>query len=49
MAFFSGVSSGSAPETSAANHAPLYVVDEAVLPLGMRTLANLAADYLFEK
>ncbi len=40
---------GIAPETSPANHSPLYAVDEAVLPLGMRVLANLAADYLFGK
>ena len=47
--FLGSVSSGIAPETSPANHSPLYAVDEAVLPLGMRTLANLAADYLFGK
>ncbi|MCC6202307.1 MAG: amidohydrolase [Gammaproteobacteria bacterium] len=37
------------PETSPANHSPLYAVDERVLPLGVRTLAHLAADYLFGK
>jgi len=41
------VSPGIAPETSPSNHSPLYAVDEAVLPLGVRALANLAADYLF--
>jgi hypothetical protein len=29
-------------EHSPDNHSPLYAVDEAVLPLGMRALANLA-------
>lgn len=47
--FLGSVSPGIAPETSPANHSPLYAVDEAVLPLGMRTLANLAADFLFGK
>jgi amidohydrolase len=47
--FLGSVSPGLAPETSPANHSPLYAVDEAVLPLGMRALANLAADFLFEK
>ena len=47
--FLGSVSPGIAPETSPANHSPFYAVDEAVLPLGMRTLANLAADYLFGK
>jgi metal-dependent amidase/aminoacylase/carboxypeptidase family protein len=47
--FLGSVSPGIAPETSPTNHSPLYAVDEAVLPLGMRTLANLAADYLFGK
>ena len=47
--FLGRESSGIAPETSAVNHSPLYAVDEAVLPLGMRALANLAADYLFGK
>jgi len=34
------------PTTSPVNHSPLYEVDEGVLPLGVRTLANLAIDYL---
>jgi amidohydrolase len=34
------------PTTSPVNHSPLYEVDEGVLPLGVRTLANLAVDYL---
>ena len=47
--FLVSVSQGIAPETSPANHSPLYAVDEGVLPLGMRALANLASDYLFGK
>jgi amidohydrolase len=47
--FLGSVSPGVAPETSPANHSPLYAVDEAVLPLGMRAMANLAVDYLFGK
>ena len=47
--FLGSVSPGIVPETSPVNHSPFYAVDEAVLPLGMRTLANLAADYLFGK
>jgi amidohydrolase len=38
---------GIAPATAPANHSPLYAVDERVLPLGLRTMANLAADFLF--
>src|SRR5437870_3914960 len=37
------------PTTAPANHSPLYEVDEGVLPLGVRTLANLAVDYLSER
>jgi amidohydrolase len=42
---------GSVPKTVDAttapmNHSPLFVVDEGVLPLGVRTLANLALDFL---
>jgi amidohydrolase len=37
-----GVETASAP----VNHSPLYDVDEGVLPLGVRALANLAVDYL---
>jgi amidohydrolase len=32
--------------TAPANHSPLYEVDEGVLPLGVRALASLAADFL---
>jgi amidohydrolase len=37
-----GVDLAAAPQ----NHSPLFNVDEGVLPLGMRTLANLALDFL---
>jgi amidohydrolase len=33
--------------TAASNHSPLFYVDESALPTGSRTLAQLAADYLF--
>jgi len=36
------------PATAPVNHSPLYEVDEGVLPLGVRALANLAMDYLSE-
>ena len=32
--------------TAPRNHSPSFFVDEAVLPLGVRTLANLALDWL---
>jgi len=35
--------------TVAANHSPLFHADESALPLGVRTLTNLALDYLFAK
>jgi amidohydrolase len=35
--------------TVAANHSPLFYADESALPLGVRTLTNLALDYLFAK
>jgi amidohydrolase len=34
------------PRSAPVNHSPLYDVDELVLPLGVRTLAHLAVDYL---
>jgi len=34
------------PTTAPTNHSPLFFVDEASLPLGVRTLASLAADFL---
>jgi amidohydrolase len=40
-----GVDAATAPT----NHSPLFEVDEGVLPLGVRTLANLAADFLSQR
>jgi amidohydrolase len=37
------------PATAPVNHSPLFEVDEGVLPLGVRTMANLAVDYLTQK
>jgi amidohydrolase len=34
------------PSTAPVNHSPLFFVDEKSLPVGVRTLAGLAADYL---
>jgi amidohydrolase len=36
---------GEAPEKFAANHSPRFHLDEGVLPIGVRTLANLVVDY----
>ena len=36
---------GEAPEQFAANHSPRFHLDEGVLPVGVRTLANLVVDY----
>jgi amidohydrolase len=35
-----------APGEAASNHSPLFFVDEAALPLGVRALSRLAVDYL---
>ncbi|MEO5510343.1 MAG: amidohydrolase [Longimicrobiales bacterium] len=40
-----GVDAATAPM----NHSPLYEVDEGVLPLGVRALASLAADFLSQR
>ena len=47
--FLGATRKGVDPATAPANHSPLFEVDEGVLPLGVRTLANLAADYLTQK
>ena len=45
--FFLGtVPAGTDPRTAAANHSPHFFVDEATLPVGVRAMANLAAEYL---
>ena len=47
--FLSSNAKGVDPATAPINHSPLYSVDEGVLPLGVRTLANLALDFLAQK
>jgi amidohydrolase len=37
---------GADPKTQPANHSPLFFADEAALPTGVRSMANLAVDYL---
>ncbi|MEO7963491.1 MAG: amidohydrolase, partial [Gemmatimonadaceae bacterium] len=37
---------GSDPKTQPANHSPLFFADEAALPAGVRSMSNLAVDYL---
>ena len=44
--FLGATKKGVDPATAPANHSPLFEVDEGVLPLGVRTLANLAVDFL---
>jgi amidohydrolase len=44
--FLGATRKGVDPATAPSNHSPLFDVDERVLPLGVRTLANLAADFL---
>ncbi len=44
--FLGSTRKGMDAATAPANHSPLYDVDEGVLPLGVRALANLAADFL---
>ena len=45
--FFLGiVPPGTDPTKAAPNHSPRFYVDEAALPLGVRTMARLAVDYL---
>ena len=47
MFYFLGVSpKGADPRTQPANHSPLFFADEAALPVGVRSMANLALDYL---
>jgi amidohydrolase len=50
MFFYLGVNQkGADPTKVAENHSPLFFVDEAALPTGVRALANLAVDYLQKK
>jgi amidohydrolase len=47
--FLASNKKGMDPTTAPVNHSPLFEVDEGVLPLGVRALANLAVDYLSQK
>ncbi len=44
---FLGVTPKADVATAASNHSPLFYVDEAALPIGVRAYAQVAADYLF--
>jgi len=44
--FLGIVPKGQDPATAPRNHSPSFFADEAVLPIGVRTLANLAVDWL---
>ena len=44
--FLGSTRKGVIAATAPSNHSPLYEVDEGVLPLGVRALANLAVDFL---
>jgi amidohydrolase len=47
--FFLGiVPEGTDPATAPANHSPLFYADEGALPVGVKAMASLAVDYLFE-
>jgi amidohydrolase len=48
MFLFLGITpKGSDPATAPANHSPLFVVDEAAFPVGVKALSSLALDALF--
>ena len=47
--FLGGNKEGVGPGQAAANHSPLYFVNESALVPGVRTLATLAVDYLQQK
>jgi amidohydrolase len=47
MFVFLGVTPEKDCATAASNHSPRFYVDESALPTGARTLAHLAADFLF--
>jgi len=44
--FFLGITPPGQAGKAPSNHSPLFFVDEAALPTGVRALANLAVDYL---
>jgi len=47
--FLGATRKGVDPATAPANHSPFFEVDEGVLPLGIRALANLAVDFLSQR
>ncbi len=47
--FLGSTRKGADAAAAPTNHSPLYEVDEGVLPLGVRTLANLAVDFLSQR
>jgi amidohydrolase len=50
MFFFLGVTPRDQdPARAPQNHSPLFFADESALPVGVRALANLAVDYLFQR
>jgi metal-dependent amidase/aminoacylase/carboxypeptidase family protein len=49
MFVFLGARSPATPRNKAApNHSPYFVIDEAALRMGVRTLASLALDFLYQ-
>jgi amidohydrolase len=49
-AFFLGVTPGDRdPKTAAQNHSPMFFADESALAVGVRSLANMAVDYLYSQ
>jgi len=47
--FLGGMPKGSDPKTVAPNHTPDFFIDESAFPLGVKTLCNLAIDYMAQK
>ncbi len=44
--FLGIVPEGTDPRLAPSNHSPLFFADEGALPVGVRTMAGLALDYL---
>jgi amidohydrolase len=44
--FLGVVPEGQDPKKAASNHSPSFFADEAALPVGVRTMASLALDFL---
>lgn len=50
MFYFLGITpKGVDPDTAPVNHSPLFFADEGALPLGVRSMAHLAIDFLTSK